>query len=800
MTDSCFHLFGIRHHGPGCARSLVQALDALQPDCLLVEGPPEGETMLPFVLDAGLTPPVALLIYNPDDSHQAAFYPFAEFSPEWQALGYALSRNTPTRFMDLPMGCQFALDKAHDVERASCPSVNERDSADANVCAEDTTNGQDAHSTSADANVCAEDTTNGQDARSTSADANVCAEDADLYADPLHWLGQAAGYDDGESWWNHLVEERNDSLELFAAIGEAMTTVRSEAPARRRSDYEQQREVLREAHMRKTMRQAQKDGFERIAVVCGAWHVPALEKMPTAKADNDLLKALPKTKVAATWAPWSYHNLSDASGYGAGIAAPAWYEHLWRSGGTQQRAVGWLARAARLFRAEDLDCSSAHIIEAVRLADALAALRAHHQPGLDELCEALRTVVCMGDDAPMQLIHRQLIVGDRLGGIPEQAPAVPLQRDLEQQQKSLRLKPEAAQKNLDLDLRQANDLARSHLLHRLSLLDIAWGDLNKTGKSAKGTFHELWTLQWQPELVLAVITASRWGNTVEAAATAKAVDRAQAAQSLPELSELVNQTLLADLQAAIAPVTQALENLAAVATDIAQLLAAIPPLTHIVRYGNVRNTDVAMVNAVLEGLIPRAAIGLSGACSSLDDDAAQTMREHIAATHKAVRLLANDELSREWHQALQRVAHLGSSHGLICGLAARLLFDDQVENAEQTAIRMSQALSVGNDPGPAAAWLEGFLNRSGMVLLHDDPLWTMVDEWLSSLVEEHFLRVVPLLRRTFATFNAHERRQMGERAQRPAHKTASVQIDADWDAARAEQPIPLLRLLLGLSR
>jgi hypothetical protein len=779
MADSCFHLFGIRHHGPGCARSLLTALETLQPDCLLVEGPPEGEVMLSFVLDAGLTPPVALLIYNPDDSQQAAFYPFAEFSPEWQALGYALARNTPTRFMDLPMSCQFALDKARIEAAKQAAEAAETAAREAE------TGAIDESKADADANGSAEETE---------------CEEADLYADPLHWLGQAAGYDDGESWWNHLVEERNDSLELFAAIAEAMTTVRSEAPARRRSDYEQQREILREAHMRKTMRQAQKDGFERIAVVCGAWHVPALEKLPSAKADNDLLKALPKTKVAATWAPWSYHNLSNASGYGAGIAAPAWYEHLWRSGGTQQRAVGWLARAARLFRAEDLDCSSAHIIEAVRLADALAALRAHHQPGLDELCEALRTVVCMGDDAPMQLIHRQLIVGDRLGGIPEQAPAVPLQRDLEQQQKSLRLKPEATRKALDLDLRQANDLARSHLLHRLSLLDIDWGDLNKTGKSAKGTFHELWTLQWQPELVLAVITASRWGNTVEAAATAKAVDRAQAAQSLPELSELVNQTLLADLQAAIASVTQALENLAAVASDVAQLLAAIPPLTHIVRYGNVRNTDVAMVSAVLHGLIPRAAIGLSGACSSLDDDAAQTMREHIGATHKAVRLLADDELSGEWQEALQRVAHLGSSHGLICGLAARLRFDDQVENAEQTAIRMSQALSVGNDPGPAAAWLEGFLNQSGMVLLHDDPLWTMVDEWLSSLTEEHFLRVVPLLRRTFATFNAHERRQMGERAQRPAHKSASVQIDADWDAARAEQPIPLLRLLLGLSR
>jgi hypothetical protein len=97
----------------------------------------------------------------------------------------------------------------------------------------------------------------------------------------------------------------------------------------------------------------------------------------------------------------------------------------------------------------------------------------------------------MGDAAPMRLIERRLVVGERLGSTPEQAPAVPLQRDLAQQQKSLRLKTDASQKLLDLDLRQPNDLARSHLLHRLALLDIGWGTLNQTGRSAKGSFHEL---------------------------------------------------------------------------------------------------------------------------------------------------------------------------------------------------------------------------------------------------------------------------------------------------------------------
>lgn len=756
MAGTPFHLFGIRHHGPGCARSLLGALEALQPDCLLVEGPPEGEAMLALMLDPGLVPPVALLIYNPEDAREASFFPFAEFSPEWNALRHALARRIPVRFIDLPMGHQFAL--ARPAQAAAEPGAP---AADEGLAA-----------------------------------AREPAGDAGPQDDPLDWLGRAAGYGDGESWWNHLVEERGDSLELFAAIREAMASVRGAAPPRARSDQGRQREALREAHMRKCLRQAQKDGFRRIAVVCGAWHVPALAEMPAAQADNALLKGLPKLKVAATWVPWSHHNLSFASGYGAGVAAPGWYEHLWH-GGAGHRAVGWMARAARLFREEGLDCSSAHLIEAVRLAESLAALRERPQAGLDELNEALRTVVCMGDDAPMGLIERQLMVGERLGAIPEQAPAVPLQRDLAQQQKSLRLKPEAARKALDLDLRQPNDLARSHLLHRLALLEIGWGDLSKAGRGAKGGFHELWTLQWDPQLALAVIAASRWGNSVGEAAAARAVASARAARDLPALSGLVNQVLLADLGEAIPPVARALEDLAAVASDVGQLLAAIPPLANVARYGNVRRTDAGMVEHLLDRLVPRAAIGLPGACAALDDEAAGTMRERIVATHQAVRLLARETLLEAWRQALGRIAHLGSCHGLVCGLAARLLSDEQVEGPEQTALRMSQALSVGHDPGPAAAWLEGFLNQGGMVLLHDPHLWALMDDWLDALGEDHFLRVLPLLRRAFAAFSAPERRQLGERARRPASAPAAGS-QPDWDAGRAERALPLLRQLLGV--
>ena len=104
-------IFGIRHHGPGCARSLRRALHAWEPDCLLLEGPPEAEELFAFARQ-GMEPPVALLIYAQADPRRAVFYPYAAFSPEWQAALYAVRKGIPLHCMDLPLAQRFALEKA----------------------------------------------------------------------------------------------------------------------------------------------------------------------------------------------------------------------------------------------------------------------------------------------------------------------------------------------------------------------------------------------------------------------------------------------------------------------------------------------------------------------------------------------------------------------------------------------------------------------------------------------------------------------------------------------------------------
>ena len=86
-----------------------------------------------------------------------------------------------------------------------------------------------------------------------------------------------------------------------------------------------------------------------------------------------------------------------------------------------------------------MDISVAHVIETVRLAQATAALRGMPTPTLAEYDEAVTTVMGFGDDMLLGLIKESLVIGNRLGTVPEAVPKVPLLLDVERLQKRLRV-------------------------------------------------------------------------------------------------------------------------------------------------------------------------------------------------------------------------------------------------------------------------------------------------------------------------------------------------------------------------
>lgn len=775
-------VFGIRHHGPGSARALGASLESWGPDAVLIEGPPEADPVLALAASAEMRPPVALLAYMPGAPRRCSFYPMAAWSPEWVALRHALGRDVPVRMIDLPAAAFLTAGDPGSTEPPEEPS--------------------DGPSAGPAEGPSAGHPDERPDAEPFAGEPPAAGAEP-FSGDPIAALAGAAGYDDPERWWEDVVEHRGEG-EPWEAITDAMRALRQEGPGvGRRGPTDRLTEARREASMRQHIRAAEKE-YERVAVVCGAWHAPALVGRGPARPDAELLRGLTRRRATVTWVPWTNSRLSFRSGYGAGVTSPGWYEHLFVS--PDRPTERWMAKVAGLLRAEHMDVPPSSVIDAVRLAEALGTMRGRPSPGLTECTDAARAALTGGYEDALHLIDAKLVVGDVIGEIPAATPAVALAADLAAQQRRLRLKPSPNHRLLDLDLRRQVDRERSRLLHRLDLLEIRWGVV-MPDRRGTGTFREEWSLGWEPELSVRVVEAGVYGPTVESAATAKVQEGAERAERLATATDLVQRSLLADLAGAVPAVMAALDRRAAVTTDVGELMEALAPLARVLRYGTVRRTDSGPVGAVVSGMVARICVSLGPAAANLDDEAAAVMTARVEAVHAALAALDDRGMRERWLDALEGVAASPTVHGLLSGRTNRLLLDAERLDRDETGRRLAAALSGGEEPLRGAAWVEGLVAGSGLLLVHDLRLLETVDAWLGDVPEDAFDDVLPLLRRSFSGFQPGERRLIsaaaarlagrGAEAAAPSRSAGAAPGAEKVDPDRAALVLPRLRLLLG---
>jgi hypothetical protein len=746
--DGRVHLFGIRHHGPGSAASLLAALDRLDPEVVLIEGPSDANDLIRFATLPGMLPPVALLLHAVDEPDRASFFPFAAFSPEWRAMLWALERQRPVRFIDWPAAHALAVRKARE--------------------------------------AAAVEPTEGE---------------AGPRGDPLDAIAQVSGHSDGEAFWNAMVESVGGSPDVFPIIESAIGELRK-VPLDAAASHRSQDDARREAFMRLQIREALNDSAGAIAVVTGAWHVPALREEVSVAADRALVRGLPRLKTSATWIPWTESRLATASGYGAGVASPGWYGHLWSQTGSagawptaRDLAASWLSRVATLLRAEGQQASTASVIEAARLSIALASLRGHVMPGLAEMRDATLAALCHGDAAPFRIIETRLVIGDRVGRIDDGVPQMPLAADLARLQRKARLEPAALETEIAVDLRSDAGLLKSTLLHRLNLIAVPWGRLTDA-EAGRGTFREIWRLAWAPEFSVRLAEALVYGPTVELAAAGAAVAQAEKSTVIAELTRLVRECLLADLPDAAQSCIARLQAAAVNAADLAGLAAAVPALVSVLRYGTARKIPEQALGALTRTLAVEVIAGAVQASRNLDADAAARWRAAIADFDAALELFGDAALLEGWSRTLAMLASDPAATPVVAGLAARRLYERSAATAEATAATLSRALSPANPPKTAAEFLDGFFSQSAEVILQDHALFAVLDDWLASPSEEDFIEVLPLVRRAFSSFGAAERRRLLAQVGRDTAAPRAVETAIDEAAYAAA--LPLLKRILGI--
>lgn len=746
MPDS-IHLFGVRHLSPAASSHLLELLDDVRPDCVLIEGPADAANMFRELAAKGVRPPVALLAYTLELPIATLFYPFAEYSPEFQAIRWAVRNKKELRLIDLPTDVMLRM--------RDRPAPISSDTDDA------------------------------EDPEAREEKVKAAAETAEFHRfhhDLYERLAKEMGQGDYDSYWERMFEHNRQphgAEGAFRALlrvqsGEMRQSV--ESMESRAAPHEHAYNLVREAHMRRAIARAAADGFmpEKTVAVVGAYHINGLDPALPVMTDEELA-ALPRASSRMTLMPYSYHRLSNRTGYGAGNQAPHYFELLWRCLRTdklEELPSQYISQVARLLRQQGMNASTAASIEAVRLAHALAEMRGSALPVLRDLRDAAVACFGGGELAPVADALTRVDVGMAMGQLPEGISQTPVQEDLNRELSRLKLEAYKTPlpQELALDLRENLrvkseaaaflDLNRSTLLHRLAVLGIEFAKQLVVSQDG-ASWAEKWLLQWTPETEIQVVEANLKGETLEIAAAYQLREQLQDTPGVAKAAGVIRAACECRLLGIFDNALSVLQGCLVDAGDFREVASAARELALLLQYGDVRRFELTPLNPIMQQLFLRNALLLVSS-ASCDDQAAtgilsgMSMLEHVAREHFELVDVAL------WRRELYDLAFRDDRNTRLSGAAFAILLEHNLVSDEDCAREVSRRLSPGVPADLGAGWFEGLSGRNRYALLSRVPLWRELDAYVRSLDDAEFRRAVVFLRRAFGTFEANQKNSIAE--------------------------------------
>lgn len=704
------HYFGVRHLSPCGAYELIKFLDNKNPDVVLIEGPSDLSDMINDIADSRAVPPFAIMAYTSTVPIQTILYPMAVYSPEYQAILWAKRNNKECRFIDLPSGVFLSLTRAVSEKEESVPEKS-------------------------------------------------------VYDRMEEIIGQPQ-----ETWWERFFEHNTDEDAYRENI---LVYGRELRESDDKEDFDAAENHVRECYMKKQIEKAVSEfSAEKTVVVTGAYHTEGIKSCKSLTERE--IKKLPSENALSTLMPYSYYRLSSRSGYGAGNKAPAYYELIWNAlcnGDAEEAVYRYVGGIARYQREKGGITSSAEVIETIRLAKTLSAMRGSEIPVLADLRDSIITCIGHGHFSEVAKAVAYNEIGTKIGSLPEGISRTALQDDFYRQLEELKLEKCRTNESVDisLDLRENLrvkteksaflDLHRSFFLNRLKVLGIDFGkNLNTT--QAKATWKEEWVLRWTPEAEIQIVEASLKGNTIEFATAFALNERLNVAATINDVTSVIETACLCGLEKSVRQSVGALQSLTVDAASFPEIAVAAENLSDAIKYGSIRKLNTDDFIPVLKQLFFRGCLIMINSCKC-DNDA---VRDIIPAIEKLNHIDIDNNFinSTEWIKVLKEASVHDDINTKASGFTEAILLERGLLNSDELSKEVSRRLSKGMPADLGAAWFEGLSMKNHYALITRLSLWQYLSEYIDSLDDTEFRRALVFLRRAFCSFSAGEKDQIAE--------------------------------------
>lgn len=753
-------IVGVRHHSPACARLVATRIRALRPRYVLIEGPADFNARLDELFLVHELPIAIYSYLSGEGMQRGSWTPFAEHSPEWQALTVGRACGAIVRFIDLP-AWHDAMDDLPN-RYADAPDV--------------------AHEARAEAYEAA--------------------------------LAERLAIDGRDALWDHLFEQGDDDEALATHLHVHFEHLRGDDPGSPGN-------AARETQMAQWIAWAMARGDGDVLVVCGGYHAPALARRwceIDASASEPVVPAPPADDIArrhgSFLVPYSFKRLDAFQGYASGMSSPLYYQWIWESGcdGAGQRLLRDIA--GRL-RKRNLTASTADLIALHTHAQGLALLRGHAQPLRADWLDAV--AACLLKDAqdvalpwtyrgtiragtaPLLVEVMDVLAGDVRGRLAPSTPRPPLLDSVERELAAVEITLEGER---DIDLLAEKGRRESRVLHRLRLLGIPGIErLRGPALALAGERRERWRLGRPIEQTAALIEAGAYGATLADAARAMLETKLRDARSdIVALAQGLNEAALAGLAAVSDAVLADLSVAVAAAPRFEDVGHALSVLYPLYRHGDAVDVAGAPLLAVVIAAAydralwlyePAAAIAAAEAFAHLR--AIVALRDLVRG-HAADRQEGDDGLDLELARALAvfaRKARDATAAPLSRGAALGALVSlPQLADAATAAFDTGAALALlGTQPPEALGDALSGLLALAREQIAEDPLFVRgVDALIGAFDDADFVQALPALRAAFAWLPARERGRLASavlRLHQAAHLPQSAltaALPSDMDA------------------
>jgi len=731
------HFFPVRHHSPACALHLREALRALRPAAVLIEGPVDFEPLIGELLAPGIVPPVAMVAL-PDSEARAekgrggtTYYPICRHSPEYIAIREASELGATIRFIDLPSRHPAMLSGGEDKQDQPLLPMRE---------------------TMFDRGAYVE---------------AMCAR---------------AGFRDGLALWDGLFEAHARSSDwrgFFASVGAYCSALRAASdPDELRTDGT----LAREAMMRTCINDTIASVSAPIAIITGGFHTPALiEEQPAVPSAAPGVTA----RSNAWLIRYDFRALDRLNGYGAGLPLPGYYERVWerlvgendqtKSSLTEEILVGFRAHLIANEPAQTFSFPTLRSM--IETAARLAELRGLAEPGRTELFDALRSSAIKEEievgSHPLLAAFTTFLQGDRLGDLPAGSRLPPLIERARREVRTHGLSLEdAVPKTRELDIyRKPRHRLASQFLHAMRLVAPPFAERLKGPDRVHGfradILLETWTYAWSPAVEASLIERAADGETVRDVAATILIRR---------LNDLEKEGQCNNVEAAFNLLSVAFDAGIGATADrlVAAVGAAARADSNLLRLTNAlivgqalesrargmeseRNvqTFTSLLPPLLDQVVRRIAELLGDLAAVGTDNAGEAIR-CLAGLAEA--LAAPDppfptEPLRDALRDLMTAQLDPELAGAVLALAALIGLIDDAEAAK----RLSAALrGAFEQPGKAIRTLSGVMALAPQLFINNNSVIAAIDELFGTVDDPGFLALLPQLRMAFAELSPHE--------------------------------------------